>query len=232
MKAIIFDASTLISFAMNGLLDELRGLKDLFDGKFIITKEVKKEAIDRPITIKRFELQAMQLKTLFTEKVLELPKSLDVDDKLITEDAKDLVNSANKIFYGKNRKIEIIHLGEAECVALSKILTERKIPNLLAIDERTMRMLCEKPGNLRNLLERKLHTKITVKKNPEKIIGNCVVIRSAELVYMAYKKGLIKLKGNMVLDALLYAMKYKGCSISEKEIQEIKSMDRKKQFIK
>jgi len=227
MKAIIFDASTLISFAMNGLLEELKELKKMFGGKFIITKEVKKEAIDRPITIKRFELQAMQLKTLFTDKVLELPKSLDVDDELITENAKELVTSANEIFYGKNKNIEIIHMGEAECVALSKILTERKVPNLLAIDERTMRMLCEKPENLRELLERKLHTKITVRKSPKRILSGCGVIRSTELIYMAYKKGIIKLKGNMVLDALLYAMKYKGCSISEKEIQEIKNLDKK-----
>ncbi|MCK5612728.1 hypothetical protein KAR91_63230 [Candidatus Pacearchaeota archaeon] len=225
MKTIIFDASTLISFAMNGLLSELRGLRAGFDGKFIITKAVKKEAIDRPITIKRFELQAMQLKALFLDKVLELPSSLNVDDKLIEEDAKEIMNSANQIFYGKNRNIEIIHLGESECVALAKILKDRGIPNLLAIDERTMRMLCEKPENLRELLERKLHTKITVKRSPRKILSGCKVIRSTELAYMAYKKGLITLKGNMVLDALLYAMKFKGCSISEGEIQEIKSLD-------
>lgn len=225
MNVIIFDASTLISFAMNGLLSELRGLRAMFDGKFIMTKAVKKEAIDRPITIKRFELQAMQLKALFLDKVLELPSSLNVDDKLIEENAKEIVDSANKIFYGRNKNIEIIHLGESECVALSKILKERKIPNLLAIDERTMRMLCEKPGNLRELLERKLHTKITIRKSPKGILHGCKVIRSTELIYMAYKKGLIKLKGNMVLDALLYAMKFKGCSISEAEIQEIKSLD-------
>ena len=225
MKVLIFDASTLISFAMNGMLNELRELKKLFDGKFIITKAVKKEAIDRPITIKRFELQAMQLKELFTEKVLELPSSLNIDDKLINENAMEIVDSANKIFYGRGKNIEIIHLGEAECVALSKILTERKIPNLLAIDERTMRILCEKPENLRELLERKLHTKIIVKNSPEGIISGCRVIRSTELIYLAYKKGIIKLKGNMVLDALLYAMKFKGCSISEKEIQDIKSLD-------
>jgi len=228
MKAIVFDASTLISFAMNGLLEELAELKKLFDGKFIITMAVKKEAIDRPMTIKRFKLQAMQLKSLLTRKILELPSSLDIDDKLIEEDAKEIVNSANRLFYGKRRNIEIIHIGESEVVAVSKILTERGIPNMLAIDERTMRLLCEKPENLRELLERKLHTKITVQKNPKKIIGDCMVIRSTELIYMAYKKGLIKLKGNMVLDALLYAMKYKGCSISENEIQDIKNLDVRK----
>lgn len=228
MKVIIFDASTLISFAMSNLLDELRELKKIFNGKFIITKSVKKEAIDRPITIKRFELQAMQLKALLEEKVLELPSSLDIDDKLIEENAKEIMESANNIFYGRKKNIKIIHIGESTSIALSKILTERKIPNILAIDERTMRILCEKSENLRELLERKFHTRITVQKSSKKVIEGCIIVRSTELIYIAYKKGLIKLKGNMVLDALLYAMKYKGCSISEKEIQEIKSMDIRK----
>ena len=39
--AIIFDASTLISFSMNGLLGELERLKGIFKGKFLITQEVK-----------------------------------------------------------------------------------------------------------------------------------------------------------------------------------------------
>jgi len=41
-------------------------------------------------------------------------------------------------------------------------------------------------------------------------------------MYVAYKKGLIKLKGELVLDALLYALKFKGCSISGEEIRQIK----------
>ena len=66
-KILIFDASPLISFAMNGLLPELKSLKETFEGKFIITKEVKYEIIDRPITIKRFELEALKLQELINE---------------------------------------------------------------------------------------------------------------------------------------------------------------------
>ena len=56
MKSIIFDSGTLINFAINGLLQELRGLKGLFDGKFLITKEIAEEIVDKPMKIKRFEL--------------------------------------------------------------------------------------------------------------------------------------------------------------------------------
>ena len=55
-KAIIFDASTIISFVMNGLVPEFRRLKENFKGKFLITSEVKEEIVDKPINIKRFEL--------------------------------------------------------------------------------------------------------------------------------------------------------------------------------
>ena len=60
-RAIIFDAGTLITLAMNGLLPELRKLRGIFKGKFLITKEVKNEVVDRPINTKRFELEALQI---------------------------------------------------------------------------------------------------------------------------------------------------------------------------
>jgi len=55
-KAIIFDAGTLISFSMNGATDIIRDLKGIFKGKFLITKEVMNEIIDKPIRIKKDQL--------------------------------------------------------------------------------------------------------------------------------------------------------------------------------
>ena len=40
-------------------------------------------------------------------------------------------------------------------------------------------------------------------------------------MYVAYKKGLIKIQDPQLLDALLYAMKFKGAAISGDEIKEI-----------
>lgn len=224
MKAIIFDASTLISFAMNGLYDELRKLKGVFDGKFIITKEVKGEVIDRPLTIKRFELEALKIKKLLDEGILEMPSSLNIQDKEISKSTYRFVEIANTAFKSKEEHIRLIDLGEASCVALAGILEERKIENVLAIDERTIRMLIEKPENLEKLLENKLHAKVVSNKDNLRRFRGFKLIRSTELVYLAYKKGLIDLKYGMVLDALLYAMKFKGCSISEEEIREVERM--------
>ncbi|MBU0893934.1 MAG: hypothetical protein KKF48_01890 [Nanoarchaeota archaeon] len=221
-KAIIFDASTLISLSMNGLINELIKLKSIFKGYFIVTSDVKREIIDKPITIKRFELEALRLKQLLDEKILEMPSVLNVDEKELSQKMQEIKKISNTTFYGKDKNLNLIHSGEASCLALSKILTNKQIKNVVAVDERTMRMFCEKPQNLKKLLEKKLHTQISVKTQNFEHFKGFKLIRSAELVYVAYKKGLVNLKNEMVLDALLYAVKFKGCSISGTEIDEIK----------
>ena len=114
MKVIIFDASTLISLAMNGLLPELKKLKAIFKGKFLITQEVKKEVIDKPITIKRFELEALKLKQLFDESILEAPASLNINDAEITKKAKEIMQIANTTFTTDKKDVRLIDFGEGQ----------------------------------------------------------------------------------------------------------------------
>lgn len=226
-KIIIFDASTLITLAMNGMFEEIQGLKKIFGGKFIITKEVKKEIIDKPITINRFKLEALRLKQLLDDKILEMPVVLEVRDDEISKKTTEILDVANNTFQGDNKSIHLIDLGEASCLALSHMLNEKKIKNVIAMDERTTRMLGENPESLQKFLQKRLHAKISFKKENLKLFREFKVIRSSELVYIAYKKGLIKLKNGFILDALLYAVKFKGCAIAEDEIREIKKLDRK-----
>jgi len=225
MKAIIFDASTLISLSMNGLLGELKKLKDNFKGNFIITEEVKYEVIDRPIKVKRFELEALRVRELMRKKVLEMPNALGISSEEITRRKDKMISIANSMFEGNKKNIEIIHEGEASCLALSKILLEKKIPNIIAIDERTTRMLGEKPENLKELLTKKMSTRVRLKTKDFKFFKGFRFIRSTELMYVAWKKGLLELKdGKTVLDAVLWALKFKGAAISSDEIREIKAM--------
>lgn len=224
MKAIIFDASTLITLAMNGLLEELKRLKEIFNGKFIITKEVRYEIIDRPIQIKRFELEAIELKDLMNLKVLEMPDAFGINDSEISRETQKLMQIINSTFEGNGEKIHLVDLGETSCLALSKILSDKKIKNVIAIDERTARMLAEKPENLKELFQKKLKVRITSNQNNYQHFQGFKVIRSAELVYVAYKKELVRWKGGNLLDALLYAVKFKGCSISDEEIAEIEKI--------
>ena len=223
-KAIIFDSGTLINFAMNGLFEEFRELKKIFNGKFLITKEVKGEIIDRPITIKRFELEALKLKELLEDNVLEMPSAFGIDENKISQITKQVLDVSNDTFFGRENAIHIIDLGEASCLALSKLLDEKNIKNVISVDERTIRVLCEKPENLLALLQKKLHTGITAKKENFKYFQGYKFIRSAELMYILYKKGIIKLKNHNVLDALLYAVKFKGCAISDEEISQMEKL--------
>ena len=223
-KAIIFDASTIISFAMACMYEELRKLQKNFGGHFIITRDVKKEIIDKPMQIPRFQLEGIKLQELVNEKVLEFPDVLGVKDSEINIGTKKVMDIANSSFVDNRGKIKLISEGEASCVALSQILNARKIPNVLAIDERIMRSLCETPDGLKKHLERKMHTKIQVKKEKLHFFKEFKIIRSVELAYIAYKKGLIGTKGKNILSSLVNALRFKGCSISNDEIAEIKKM--------
>ncbi|MBU2104796.1 MAG: hypothetical protein KKF67_03415 [Nanoarchaeota archaeon] len=223
MKAIIFDASTLISLAMSCLYDELRKLKQNFDGKFLITQEVKNEVIDKPLSIPRFQLEGIKIQQLLDEKVLELPDSVGVKDNEISKRTKEITDIANSTFIGE-REIKLIDYGEASCLILSKILTEKKIENVVAVDERTMRSLCETPESLKRFLERKMHTKIHAKKENFTIFKSFRIIRSVELIYVAYKKGLIGGRNKKLFGSMIYALKFKGCSISRDDVDEMRRM--------
>lgn len=223
-KALIFDSGVLISFSMNGITDIIKKLKGIFPGKFLITSEVKEEVIDVPLRIKKFELEALKIKALLDEGILELPGSLGIKDSEIEKGDNEMLRIANSTFNGKGKDIHIMDHGEASCLALSKILTQRGIRNVVAIDERTTRLLVEKPENLQSIFEERMNTKVTIKGGNLRFFRDFRIIRSPELAYVAYKKNLVGLKNGMVLDALLYALKFKGAAISGDEIEQIKRL--------
>ncbi|MEM3074622.1 MAG: hypothetical protein QW727_01625 [Candidatus Pacearchaeota archaeon] len=224
MKVLIFDSGTLITLSINCILNVITGLKSNFNGKFLITKEVENEIIKRPLNIKKFKLGAMRLKVLIEDKILEFPDSIGINHNEISNIGINFMNSANTTFFVENKPIHIIDLGEASILGLTKILNKKGIENIIAMDERTTRMLCEKPENLRKLLEKKLHHKIKINKNKVQDFSNIKFIRSTELIYVAYKKGIFKNQSKEFLDALLYGAKFKGAAISSDEIKEIEEL--------
>ncbi len=220
-KDLIFDAGPIINFAMNSLLPLFKKIKKEFKGDFLITKEVKQEIIDTPLEIKRFELEALQIKELFDEKII---KHADITEKEVDElrnKREEIMRIANSTFFTNKRSIHILDKGECAALALSMIL---KNENVIVIDERTTRMLCENPENLRRLFEKKLHTKVNANTKNYEFFRKFKIIRSTELAYIANKKGLLEIKDPKTLEAILYGLKFRGCSISEEEIDEIKRM--------
>src|SRR3989344_1737204 len=148
-KALIFDSGPLINFSMNGFLHLIEDLKKTFEGKFFITEKVKYEVIDRPIKIPRFELGALQIKNLLESKIIELPDKTEIDYNKLNKETIRLMEIANSYIMIGNKKINIISDGEASCLALSLELSKKGIENIIAIDERTTRILSEKPENLK-----------------------------------------------------------------------------------
>ncbi len=224
MKVLILDSGPLINLSMNGLLYLLEELKKGFDGKFIITKQVKKEVYDHPVGIKRFELGALKIQDLIDKRILEFPDALGIDEANLDIETRSILDFVNHSFRAENQWIEIVNEAEISCLALSSELSKKGIENLIAIDERTARVLCEKPKNLEKLMSKKLHKRVQLENPQIKKLSNFRFIRSPELVFVAYKKNLVKLKGLKVLDALLYATKYKGSSISFEEIEQMKKL--------
>lgn len=224
-KALIFDSGALITLSMNGLLDILRELKKDFNGKFLITSEVKAEVIDRPIGIKKFELGALRVQSLLDEGIIEMPASLGISNGQISKRTAELVEIANHCVKIRDRWVKIVSGAEMSCVALCMELLKKNVESMIAIDERTLRILAERPENLGKMMSDKLHQQVHVSECRLKPDCPKKFIRSSELVYVAYKKGLIPhLTNKKALEALLYATKFKGSSISFEEIDELKRM--------
>ncbi len=209
---LIFDSSSIISIATNSLLYSLRELKKQFKGEFIIPSSVKKELIDNPIKLKKYKLEALIIQDLLEDKILTIKK----------EKINYLMNLANSIYINKRKKIKIVHEGEIETIAMQN--------NICVIDERTTRMLIENPLKLKELLEKKLHSKIHIDvKNLnefKELTKDVKIIRSTELMTIAFEKGLFKdfiPKGKRkdFLDGLLWGLKLRGCAISSDEINQI-----------
>jgi len=241
MKYLIFDAGPIISLTMNGMLSILEKLKDVFDGEFILTPHVRREVVDKPMKIKKFKLEAIQVNDMIDRGIFKMSSEIISNQKL-DQETKRLLKVTNGVLRtsATKEKIKIIHDGEAACLAFSNLC---EADNVIVIDERTTRMLTEAPQNLEKMMEKKLHTPLDVELSLLNDLKKFKFIRSSELLFIAYKKNLIpfarnsvpsKLGTNMpfssgkknkdVLDALLYGVKFKGAAISSVEIEEMKKL--------
>lgn len=225
MKNIVFDSSTIISLSTNDLLWILKPLKEKFSGDFLISEGVKKELVDNPLQTKKFKFEALMILNLINNNNLKIYNDKEVEKKIYYLDS--LVNN---LFKAKGEYIRIMHSGEIASLAVAIILKS----DAYLVDERTTRMVIEDPERLVKILRNKLHTTVNINRNNleliKKEINGLKVIRSTELVLMAYEMGLFKefLKltayskniNKDLIDGLLWGLKLRGCSISEEEIDE------------
>lgn len=215
---IVFDSGVIISFSETCFMSLLKELKENI-GEFIITKNVKYECIDKVKNIMRFKLSSIRIEQEISMHVFDIYNG----DKILDDTTNKIMFLANNLFYVRGKPIRIIQIGEAESLALLSITDA----SFFAVDERTTRMLIEQPHALLEIFKRKYKTskiKIDEKKylRFREIIGNVNPIRSVDLFVYAYKKKLLssQFDDKENLKAALYALKFKGCSVSFDEINE------------
>ncbi len=229
MKSLIFDAGPVISLAMNNLLWVLEPLKKKFNGKFYLTEAVRKELVDRPLETKKFKFEAIQVEKLIENGVLDI-----IDNNFIREKTPGLLNTANEIFKAYNNYIKIVHYAEMSVIAASTTLSA----DAIVIDEKTTRFLIENPKMIVEILKKTLHTPISINENNLKEFNNTTrninIIRSIELVTMAYEHGLLdnyvtKLPDarKNLLESVLWGVKLNGCAVSKEEIEQLVRLETK-----
>jgi hypothetical protein len=223
-KYILCDSSSLISLTDTCLESVLRFFhrSNVF---FIIPPSVEYEIITKPLQMKMkaYQFSAMRLKKLMEDEVL-MKVEAETDAP-----AKEILQLTNSIFFARGKPLHMVDMGEAEMIALAKNL---RITTLL-MDERTTRMLVEAPFEIKDHLEEELKVNIMVNSNNlqrfSDIVSGMRVIRSSELVAVAYEKGYFDNFGNekkKMLESALYKTKFSGCSIRFDEVDDLLRIER------
>lgn len=222
MKFAIFDSGALISLTMNGILETVEHLKIKFPNIiFVITPQVKKETIDKPLLVRKYELGALKIQNLLERNIVSLSSNYVPNEKLEKE-ANRVMSVSNSIIKADGKFVPIVQIGEASCIAFANLCN---CEHLIVIDERVTRLITESPQNLKTIMERRIHRNISLNQKNLKEFKNLRYIRSTELVYLAYKNNLFNYKKDKaLLGALMYSLKFSGTSISTNEIEEIKKL--------
>ena len=198
-------------------------LKEEFNGKFYITPSVKRELVERPMGIKRFEFEALQVMKHIRDGTLEVYS--DVSESR----AKQLQVLANSSFKLKGKRMDIIQSGEMEAV----VAAMKTGSNTVVMDERTLRLFIEDNKQMEKLLEIRFKNDVITNTQKRDLFSEQLksikIVRSIELVAVAYKLGLLddyippeKGGKEKLLDAVLWATKYNGCAVTHSEIEKIK----------
>ncbi|MBI2125614.1 hypothetical protein HYU08_03600 [Candidatus Woesearchaeota archaeon] len=222
-KILFFDTGPIITLVMSRLIWILPELKKKYGGKFYITPSVKRELITRPMDIKRFQFEALQALKLIKEGVLEVYE--DVPEKEVSR----LHAIANSSFKIGNQNMEVVQSGEIESV----VCALKAGAEAIIMDERTLRLFIENNKEMKALLERRFNKPVSFDaekmKQFSKELGSIQIIRSVELVGVAYKMGLLdsyipaqKNGREILVEAALWNAKYNGAAVTEHEVEEIK----------
>ncbi len=240
-RNIVFDTGPIINFAITGLLPKLTELKKKYNGDFIITSSVERELIDRPLSSKKFRLEALQVL-----KEIQSGSFKVFNDKAVSNLTKELLDLSNSCFKAKGNWIRIVSYAEISVLATAIHLESESV----VIDERTTRLLVEDPLKIKSILQKKLHVNVEVDKDKirmlRELLKDLKVLRSVDLAVIMFEKGIFdeyiisgrKLNSSglyhynfthpklLILESLLWALKLNGCSVQNREISEILKLEK------
>ncbi|MFH1586762.1 MAG: hypothetical protein ABID38_02820 [Candidatus Diapherotrites archaeon] len=219
MNRMVFDSSSIISISDKCFINLLKKMGSMENVEFIIPQEVYNETVSVPMGIKRFELNAIRINDAIDQGYFTIAKPSSEINKTV-EKISALVNC---IAFSGKKCLKLVHHGELETLALCKEIGA----SALVIDERTTRLLVEDPEGLKGFLQQRYQKEIEIvgEKISElkKFLGELEIIRSVELIALAYDMGLFEgeLSTNKKsLEAALYSMKFAGCAVSFEEIKQ------------
>jgi len=218
MTQIVVDSSSLITISGNCFINLLKHLTEQEKISFLMPESVYYESVQKPVKIKRFELNAIRIRDCVEEGYLKLIKTTPSIKRTMEE----LSTVSANIYNVKGKNFRLIDLGEAETLALMKEINSE----LLLIDERTTRMLIEEPQNVLEFLQRRHRCNVefdheSIQKFSD-LFGKIKIIRSVELIALSYENGCFAKemhKTKQALEAALYAAKFAGCAVSFEEIK-------------
>ncbi len=221
MKELMIDSSSLISLSSNCLLWVLDKLKESTNVEMVITPEVRDEVVKSSLGIDKFRLGGIRVLKRLCNGEIRVRKS----NPLLT---KKLLTVGNSIYSVRNHNYKIIHKAEMSLISLYK-----SAKKFMLIDERIVEKLINDPFGLKNLLERRLHMKVTIDpinlKRFQDMTKGINVIKSSDLIAVAQEKGLLKdyvkeCYSNKVMKDFLsgafWGLKNTGCAISTLDIRE------------
>lgn len=228
MKNLIFDSGPIISLSTSNLLWLIEELKKKFNGTFVMTIGVKRELVDRPLETLRFKFEALQVQSLIDKNIISVIK-----DEAVIKKAQELLNLANSILSAHGQNIKIVQIGEMETLAAAILYKAEAI----VVDERITRTLLENPQGLQLLMEKRLHMQLKTNEQAlhqfEEATRHTTVLRSIELVTIAYELGLLdKFVVNIpnarreLLESTLWGVKLNGCSVTDDEIGTIVKIEK------
>lgn len=212
-ETIFVDTGTIITLITSRLISVLEEIKKKRDINFVITPYVYDELVTKPASIKKYQLESLEVRGLIENEIISLK---NVSKQRVNQAEK----RADKIIEIDGRTVDLVQKAEISCMVNGQ-------PVLM--DERTLRLICEDSEELLQVMTIRKRKAVTLNKNALEAFQayvNCPsIFRSVELITWATMNGMLTQyefdDPNFALASMLWACKSNGAAVSAQEIESL-----------